>query len=326
MTASIPHGRRRVLTLIAGTGAALAAGAVEWAAAGAPPPDAPPLARWRGAAMGARASLAIAHPEAPRLIAAARAEIDRLEDVFSLHRPDSALARLNRDGALDAPPAELVTLLALCARVHAATGGAFDPSVQPLWQALAEAGARGREADPAALAAARARIGFDAVEISSARIRFGRPGMALTLNGIAQGCVADRVAALLAAEGLADALVETGEVHALGRRPDGTPWRVGIVARKDDQGGDAPARRIGLSNRALAVSSPTGTLVDPTTGAGHILDPRTGVPVSARDLVAVSAPQAAVADALSTALCIIDDSAAAAAVAAFRGARVEAMA
>lgn len=283
--------RRRFLTIAAGIGAAAAVGAGRAEA---------PLKRWRGTALGARATIALAHPGAERLIAAARAEIDRLEDVFSLHRAQSALSRLNRDGALAAPPMELVALLALARRVSAATGGAFDPTVQPLWRLHAGNAAAGTPVPVREIAAVRALTGAEGIVIDPARIALARPGMALTLNGIAQGYIADRVAALLAGEGLQGALVETGEIRALGTRPDGSAWRVGLA---DGAGG--VAGRIGLVDRAVATSAPGGTVLDAAGRIGHILDPRTGRPGGRWTSVSVTAPSAAVADGLSTAFCLM---------------------
>jgi len=97
------------------------------------PALATPVRQWRGVALGAEASITLNHPEAARLIDLSLAEIERLEAVFSLYRADSALMRLNATGRLDTPPFELLDCLALAGRVHAATGGVFDPTVQPLW-------------------------------------------------------------------------------------------------------------------------------------------------------------------------------------------------
>lgn len=301
--------RRRFLTIVAGAGAGLALGGAATAA---------PLARWQGVALGARATIALAHPDADRLIDAARAEIARLEGFFSLYRPDSALMRLNAEGALDAPPLELVELLSLARRIHRATGGAFDPSVQPLWTLHASHAAAGTRPGEHDIAAARKAIGFDAVRIAADRIAFDRPGMALTLNGIAQGFIADRVTALLAAEGLPGALVEAGEIRALGERPDGGAWPVGIA---DGTGGTA--RQIGLRDRALATSAPRGTLLDPEGQTGHIFDPATGLPAGRWQRVSVTARSAAVADGLSTGFCLMPAAAIEAALTHFPDARLE---
>lgn len=265
-------------------------------------------ARWAGYALGARASMTLAGISpihARPVFARLEAEIARLERVFSLYRDDSALMRLNRTGGLQAPPPELLEVLTLADALHAASGGAFDPSVQPLWQALATGG----DAE-----AARAAVGWDGVRFDAGGVRLLRPGMALTLNGIAQGYITDRIAALLRAQGLRDVLVDIGEVVALGRKPDGTSWQAGIAT---------PARDIihlvTLRDRALATSAPMGTVLG--DGQGHILDPRGHGPRNT--LVSVSAPRAALADGLSTALCLLGRDAVEKAISRFDGAAVE---
>lgn len=259
------------------------------------------LHHWKGSAMGAGASITLAHPEAERIVADCLAEIERLENIFSLFLPDSALSRLNREGSLQDPPFEMLALLDICGAVHAATGGLFDPTVQPLWAAYAEHHAAGRAPSREALDAALERIGWRHLRYDADRIALARPGMALTLNGIAQGYVADRVADRLAASGLTDILVNTGEFRALGGRPDGDPWPV----RFDDDLREA-AGGIDLRDRALATSSPLGTVFDADGAVGHILHPRTGLPARSRwQLISVAGPSAAVADGLTTAMCLM---------------------
>lgn len=256
-----------------------------------------PARHWVGQALGARAAIHIDHPDAGAITARCLAEIERLENILSLYRPESALSRLNRDGALDAPPFELIECLSLAGSVHRASGGLFDPSVQPLWSLWAEAATQGRRPAKAERRAVLARIGWQGVYLDSGRITLA-PGMALTLNGIGQGYVADRIAALLEAEGLSNILIDTGELRALGARPDGADWPVQLA----DGGSTA------LRGRALATSAPLGTCFDAGGQDGHIIDPHSGMP--ARPVwraVSVSAPGAALADALSTAGCLTPD-------------------
>ena len=268
------------------------------------PAQATPVRQWRGVALGAEASITLNHPEAARLIDLSLAEIERLEAVFSLYRADSALMRLNATGRLDAPPFELLDCLALAGRVHAATGGVFDPTVQPLWELHAAHHAANPEAEPPraeTVAAARALTGWDRLRIDPGAIRLD-PGMALTLNGIAQGYIADRVAALLRGQGLDRVLVNTGEHVALGGDPRGGPWQVRLRA-----GEVLLPEAVAIEDRALASSAMTGTTFDAAGTAGHILDPRNGLPGPILwQLVSVTAPQGALADALSTAFCLMD--------------------
>src|SRR6056297_980450 len=169
--------RRRFLTILA---AATALPATTMAEAGIP------LHTWQGQALGARATLRLAHPDAAAISARVASEINRLEDVFSLFRPSSALSRLNREGTLEAPPFELLQCLSLAGRVHDATQGRFDPTVQPLWRVYADAAIAGRTPEPGALSRARDAIGWSGVRFAPGGITLA-PGMALTLNGIAQG-------------------------------------------------------------------------------------------------------------------------------------------
>jgi FAD:protein FMN transferase len=258
-----------------------------------------PLARWQGQALGATATITLQHPDAARITHAAQAEIARLENIFSLYRSHSSLARLNATGRLDNPPFELLDCLTLCATLYRATDGLFDPTIQPLWALYARHHARGRPPEAHRIADLLAQPRWPGVSFDPAAIRL-LPGMALTLNGIAQGYIADRLAMLLRAEGLSNILIDTGELRALGGHPQGGGWPVTLDT--------ANRPVIALHDLALASSAPLGTVFDAAGKTGHILDPRSGLPAPARwDLVSVTASRAAVADALSTAICLMTE-------------------
>lgn len=302
MSGTLQIGRRRLLRIAAATGGL-------WLAPGAAARPAEPQS-WRGVALGAEASMVLHHPDAAAghaLIRRSVAEIRRLEAVFSLYRADSALSVLNREGALAAPPLDLVRLLAEARGFSEITGGAFDVTVQPLWQLHARHfSAPG--ADPAgppadAIAEALARVDHTAITIRSDRIAFGRPGMAVTLNGIAQGYVTDRVADLLRRAGLDHVLIDLGETRALGRHPDGRPWRVGLA--RPDGSGDI-GRIVDLADAAVATSAGHATRFDAAGRHHHLFDPKTGRSTRRHAGVSVIAPTATAADALSTGLMGID--------------------
>lgn len=267
--------------------------------------------RWQGKALGAEASILLFHEsgnEAQSLIAACVDEIDRLEAVFSLHRPDSALSRWNAHGELAAPPRDLVDLARAADEFRRATGGAFDITVQPLWSLLADhfaSGGGGEGPGPDALAAALARVGGGDIEISPERVMFRRPQMAATFNGIAQGYITDRVTDLLKAAGMKSVLLDLGEYRAIGGRPSDEPWRIGIADAR------APWRvveRLAIRDRAVATSSPWGTPFDDDARFNHLLDPRSGLSASEYLSVTVIADDAVTADALSTALSLVGTS------------------
>ncbi|MFD1330166.1 FAD:protein FMN transferase [Mycoplana ramosa] len=260
---------------------------------------------WRGQALGAPATLIINHFDrsaAERLIGRVVGEVDRLESIFSLYRQASALNELNRVGGLAAPPPELVEVLGACRTAFEATGGAFDPTIQPLW-ALYAGHFSSLAADPAGPSRqdrneAQARVGFEAVRFNRDRIAFARPGMALTLNGIAQGYVTDRVVDLLRAGGITSSLVSMGETRAIGAAADGRAWRIGLA---DTEAGASPDTVFGVIDRAVATSSVAGFHFDRAGRFGHILDPRRGAVPPRYRRVTVIAPDATTADALSTA-------------------------
>lgn len=234
---------------------------------------------WRGSVMGGEASIRLIgepdHVEA--VLAEAAAEIRRLDRAFSLADPDSALSRLNRSGALDAPPLDLARAVSAASAWRARTGGAFDPRIQPLWRALAE----GRDAEGALQALGRPYE--ETVRVDAAAITLA-PGAALSLNGSAPGFVADRVCALLRRRGFASAAIDAGEMRVLGphRRAVALP-EIGVAAH--------------VAEAAIAVSRP-GALLLPN-GAGHILALGGRRPDWAA--LAIVARDAETADALSTA-------------------------
>ena len=279
--------RRRVLTILAGGALLPTLGTKTYASP----------AQWRGIALGADANIILAHPDARRLIAMAVAEIKRLEGIFSLYR-DSQLVRLNRDGRLDEPAPELVELLSICAGLNERTKGAFDPTIQPLWALYAESYAVGMQPDKVQIKKRMEVCGWHHIQYSPERVEFDEPEVMLTLNGIAQSYIADRIAALFRTHGIDNVLINTGEILTLGKAPDGSDWQVRL--------GDSSGPSISLSNAAVATSAPLGTTFDDGARVGHIIDPRTGRPGGRWTRVSVTSSSATEADGLSTAFCLMD--------------------
>ena len=263
---------------------------------------------WHGRLMGAEATLALYARERDRAEASldeAIALARKLEGLFSLYLPDSALVVLNETGRLPAPPRDFLALLAAADRAHRLTRGAFNPLVGVLFDLyLAHFSARpGDEKGPPAssLRSMRPLLSWRAVRWDRRMIRLPA-GARLTLNGIAQGYVTDRVAELLIRRGWVPALVNFGEYRALGRHPSGRPFTLGLADPR------RPGRVLGRLpvTRALATSSPLAASFDEAGRFHHLLDPRTGRPATnAPAGLWVAAREATTADALSTALCVM---------------------
>ena len=298
--------RRRFLGLVAA--ASLAAFGNGAAAAALRP------LRWRGTVMGAPATITLYSPDGKRAetgLQTVLSEIEALESVFSLSRAESALSRLNRLGELDDAPHALTQLLARCDELHEASAGAFDPTVQPLWTLYAEHFSRPDAAldgpTDARITTALAQVGFARVVRDGRSVRCH--GTQVTLNGIAQGYLTDRARDILAAYGMPHALINLGEFRALGARPDGTAWRLGITHP------EVPWRTLAEvqlpAGAALATSASMGTPFDTAGRYHHLLDPRTGRCAHGWRSVTVRAPDATLADGLSTALAVAPQSEAA---------------
>lgn len=236
-------------------------------------------ATWNGRGLGADVSIQIEGPRAEVKEALKRVPklISDVEARFSLYDANSELSRLNRTGGLVSPSSWMTAILESCDKAHRMTGGLFDPTVQPLWHALATGGD---------VIAAREVIGWSGVGRSDLDVRLG-VGQALTLNGIAQGFATDLMRATLTELGAVQALVNLGEHASLGG-----PYRIGI---SDPQAGIVGWRS--LKDGALASSSPASMQI--ASGQAHIISPDGRAPLWST--VSIEAANATLADALSTA-------------------------
>ncbi len=316
--------RRRFLTLVAASSAAFLP--LSSGRAG----QLPESVVWKGTVLGAPASMTLVHADrayARSAIDRCLEEISRLEKIFSLYRADSAIALLNARGELQAPAQEFVELLSFALALSTSSNGAFDPTVQPLYRLYVEhfgmQGAANSTLTSEAIAQVLPLVDFTAVEVRPDRIRLRQPGMAITLNGLAQGYITDRVADRLRAAGFEDVLIDLGEARALGRRADGREWHAAVQDPRD------PVRtlfELPLGNEpgalsALATSAGAGTRFGADPRIHHLFDPRTGRSANHYLSVSVTAPRATLADGLSTALSVTPPEAAEALLAGYPSAR-----
>ena len=288
--------RRRCLSLFAASSAASLVGS------GCQRGVREEVTRWRGVLFNSDVDMAVhAMPPAVAepLIRDCELEMQRLEKLFSLYLPDSPLSRLNRTGRLDNPPPELVDLVRKALLVAERSGGAFDPTIQPYWTWLRETVETTGAIDPEAQAQFLEKVDFRQVRCGEEELSFGREGMALTLNGLSQGWITDRATKILRDGGAQHCLVNLGEFYGLGTQPSGKDWIVGLRGVEGEE--------IALRDRALAVSSGAGLYFGTGDRRNHIVDPRTGDCVEARKVVAVTAPEAWLADALSTACSVLEE-------------------
>jgi FAD:protein FMN transferase len=295
--------RRRFLCLAMG-GAASALGGAWWAGQRGSA-DGLQTVEQSSFALGTAVSITALHESrhnASEAITAAFAELELVEELMSLYRPHSQLSRLNRDGYFDDPHPHLVQVLEHAQRLSQRTGGAFDVTVQPLWLLYSNAHKEGRVLSRQEVAAASERVDWRKLEVTSRHVWLLDQGMAVTLNGIAQGFAADRALAALRRRGIEHALVNTGELGSLGNKPACGPWTVGIQHPRVE---DAYISLAKLDGRCLATSGDYATSFTPDHRDHHIFDPRTGMSPTELASVSVLAESGLAADGLSTAVFVL---------------------
>lgn len=260
--------------------------------------------------MGVEVRIVLYAPDDPRARSAARAAFARiaeLEDIMSDYRPESEVRRLERRPAEWVPVSEeLFHVLARGLQVAEATDGAFDPTVGPLVALWREARRRGRLPHARALDSARALVGWRHVSLDSAgrRVRLATAGMRLDLGGIAKGDIAQRALEAMRLHGVTSALVEAGGDIAVGDAPPGERgWRIDTPAADSL----VRVRAAALVSAAIATSGPGSQFVEIAGRRySHVVDPRTGLGLTSANQATVIAPEGALADALATALTVLD--------------------
>jgi thiamine biosynthesis lipoprotein len=248
--------------------------------------------------------------------AAAFARIAVLDRMMSDYRPDSELARLEANGRRrSVVSAELFEVLERAVEIARASGGAFDPTIKPVVALWREARLTRRLPDRAALASARASVGWRKLELDRSRraVRLTVPGMRLDLGGIAKGYILQQALQTLAAHGVTRALIEGGGDIAAGEPPPGREgWRV------EADGADATfqERAARLRRQSLATSGPTAQFVEiDGVRYSHVVDPRTGLGLTNSVVAQVIADDGATA--LATALTVFGQAGAPALLARF---------
>lgn len=283
-------------------GTAAVAGLGVWREAGKPGRFRVSGTAW---ALGADVRLTVFHESRETGEAAIRAaftELERVEEVLSLYRPESEISRLNRVGHLDRAHPWLNEVVDTALTLSSASGGAFDITVQPLYEVYSKATGEKRLPNLVELAAARARVDWRQVERDGAGIHLRGAGTRITLNGIAQGFAADRVAAVLREHGVTNALVDTGELNARGKPATREEWRVAIRHPRHREAHLATAF---LQGRCLATSGDYETRFGNDYRHHHLFDPETGLSANELASVSVVAGSAMEADGLSTALFVM---------------------
>jgi thiamine biosynthesis lipoprotein len=236
-------------------------------------------------------------------------EVERVEAALSTYRPSSELSRINTY-AVAMPVTTDPEVFGLVGRALAysrETGGAFDITVGRLMKAWGFFRGQGRYPSEEALAEARRQTGWQyvALDTTARAVRFQRMGLELDMGAIGKGYAIDRAVRLLRAQGVAAALIGTGQssYYAVGAPPGEDGWLIKVPAPFDRARTFSSVR---LRDAALSTSGNYEKFFD-LEGRRycHIMDPRTGRPVEGMVQATVIAPGAAESDALATSVFVL---------------------
>ena len=261
---------------------------------------------WQGIALGSPAEITIYHPnqkEAEDILSESHKKLVQLENLFSLYKEDSQLSMLNKNGYVENPHPDMLALLNLSKKYAEMTDGAFDVTVQPLWNLYNEAFIKTNKPPlESEIEKTLSLVDWRSISVSKNLINYEKKGMSSTLNGIAQGYITDKISEHLINSGINNTLVQLGEYRGIGDHPDGRPWRL-LLSNPEhtDSIGE-----IEFTNAAVATSAGLGTPFDLTGKHHHIFDPKNGYNANNYLQVSVTSKTAAEADALATAFLILN--------------------
>jgi FAD:protein FMN transferase len=277
----------------------------------------------------ARVILYAENEESARSAAAAALDrIAELESIMSDYRSDSELSQLPlfaaQGGGAVRVSEDLFEVLERAQEIAQATDGAFDITMGPLTKLWRQMRRDGRAPSDEAREEALARSGWRNLVLDQEERTVLMPvaGMELDLGGIGKGFAAQEAVNLLKERGMRRCLVAIGGDIVVGEAPPGLAdevrgWRIATDL------GLAAEETVLLENAAISTSSGRQQFVEVGgVRLSHIIDPRTGLGSTRNIGVTVQAADGAIADALGTALMLVDSRAAAKLLARFPGAEV----
>ncbi len=235
---------------------------------------------------------------------AAADRLTELEELLSVTAADSDIGRLNASGSAGVS-ADTVNVVSRALELCESTGGALDITIYPVLREWGFTTGEYRVPADAEIAAALGRTGYRAVSVDGSTVSVPA-GYMLDLGSCAKGYASGEMLKKMSELGITSALVNIGgNVHALGSKPDGTDWTVGIA---DPFSPNELLGKLKISGCAVVTSGGYQRYFTDDDGNVyiHILDPATGRPAdSGLASVTVIGGDGLLCDALSTALFVM---------------------
>jgi thiamine biosynthesis lipoprotein len=260
-------------------------------------------------AMGTFVSMTLIHhnkDQAEEAIGMAFHEIHRLTGLLNRFDDRTAVAQLNKDGYLNDIPSEMTEVVAAALHYHQMSQGAFDITVKPLVDLFEEKLGGKNQLFPTQKEMKQALnlVGSQKIRLDERKMFFQKPGMGITLDGIAKGYVVDRVSQLLSKHKIENHLINAGgDIRTSGAKGDNRPWKVAI---EDPSKTKNYPDIIEMRDGAVATSGNYEIFYDREKMFHHIVDPSSGLSPDLKNSVSVRAETTMEADALSTSVFVMN--------------------
>ncbi len=258
-------------------------------------------------AMDTVMSLTAYGKNAEEAVAAATREINKLDKMLSATDPDSEVSKINASAESAVPVSEpVLKQIAVAKEVYQKSGGAFDISILPLLELWGFGTEKAHVPSDSEVSQAMSKLSFMGVEASDSSVKIPKEAK-ITLAAIAKGYTSQYLYDLFRTMGVSSAIVSLGgNVQAVGTKPDGSKWRVGVQDPIDS------TKFLGTLEIAdlAAVTSGGYQRYFEENGVRyhHILDPKTGRPSESGLLsVTIVCQDGTHADALSTTLFVLGE-------------------
>jgi len=260
-------------------------------------------------AMGTFVSMTLLHSsrdQAEDAMGEAFLEIDSLSRSISRFDETTAVAQLNREGFLKDAPPEVAEVVKRALKYYRVSNGAFDISVKPVVDLFKERFSQGQKIPPTE-GELRAALRLDNASntvFEGRSLRSKRPGMGITLDGIAKGYIVDRASQVLNRHRIKNHLINAGgDIRTMGHGRDKKPWTIAV---QDPQKKKHYPDIIHMTDGAIATSGNYEIYFDKEKMYHHIVNPNTGLSPDESTSVSILAETAMDADALSTSVFVMD--------------------
>ena len=231
--------------------------------------------------------------------------IQQVEGLWSVTDEDSEIYQANHSGGQPVTVSEeTAEIISFALEMAQRTGGALDPTIYPVLTAWGFTTDSKQVPSQQQITRLLEQVGYDRIRLNGTELTVP-DGMELDLGAVGKGYTADLVTEILRRHGVTSALISLGgNIQAIGSRPDGSDWRLGI--RAPWESGNLGV--LTVSDAAVVTSGGYENYFDDEQGNiyWHILDPSTGYPAdSGLQSVTIVGREGKMCDALSTALFVM---------------------